>query len=51
MAEKEVNFFKYCKTCEYKLIPDSEDPCDECLSCPYNEDSHKPVNWKDANES
>lgn len=51
MADKEVYFYTYCNTCKYLLTLDSEDPCNECLTCPVNTDSHKPVNWKGTNES
>lgn len=44
---KEVDFNKYCKTCVYSDTKESEDPCDECLANPMNEDSHKPVMYKE----
>ena len=44
---KEVYFDQYCKTCEYKNLKESEEPCDECLSNPINEYSHKPINYKE----
>lgn len=44
---KEVYFNQYCKTCEYKNLKESEEPCDECLSNPINEYSHKPINYKE----
>lgn len=43
MAEKEVHFARYCRTCKYHALPETEDPCDECLAYPVNEDSHCPV--------
>lgn len=43
---KEVYFYLYCVTCAYKNNDAGEDPCDECLRNPYNEDSHKPINYK-----
>ena len=42
---KEAWFWMYCKHCKNSGIKDDEDPCDECLGQPYNEDSHKPVNY------
>lgn len=42
---KEVYFNEYCKTCEYELKNEDETPCDECLSNPVNNYSHKPVKW------
>ena len=43
---KEVYFHEYCKKCEHKDVEDIKDPCNECLSEPYNLHSHKPVNYK-----
>lgn len=45
---KEVFFDMYCKTCKYYKQASYLHPCNDCLSTPYNEDSHKPVNWKEA---
>ena len=44
---KEVFFDIYCKDCKYYKLAPYKNPCNECLSSPYNEDSHKPVNWKE----
>lgn len=44
--EKEVYFDKYCKTCKHSKTPENKEPCEECLDCPTNTDSHKPVNWE-----
>ena len=44
---KEVYFDQYCKTCEYKDLPESEDPCFDCLEEPTNLESHKPVHYKE----
>lgn len=44
---KEVYFDKYCNQCVYKDLDESQDPCDDCLACPMNTDSHKPVNYKE----
>ena len=48
---KEVYFNQYCKTCEYKNLKESEEPCDECLSNPINEYSHKPINYKEKEKT
>ena len=45
--DKEVDFAKYCKTCKYGKLPEHEDPCDDCLMHPCNENSHKPVKWEE----
>lgn len=43
---KEVYFNVYCEKCAYKDEKETEDPCDDCLNHPYNDDSHKPVRWE-----
>lgn len=43
---KEVDFAKYCKTCDHSDLSETEDPCFECLDNPVNLYSHKPVNWE-----
>ena len=48
---KEVYFHQYCKSCEHKNLPDTDDICDECLSEPTNLHSHKPVNYKEKTRS
>lgn len=49
--DKEVYFDQYCKTCKYAVEFDDYgnllEVCEECLACPSNIDSHKPVNWKE----
>lgn len=42
---KEVDFAKYCKTCEHYEKEDIDDPCNECLAEPKNLYSHKPVEY------
>lgn len=49
MAIKEVYFNKYCKTCKYYENRENEDPCYDCLDQGWNEDSHKPINYKEDN--
>ena len=46
-SEKFVDFDKYCRDCEHEALDSTEDPCDECLSHPVNEYSHKPINFKE----
>ena len=47
---KEVRYDLYCHRCQYETYKEGEDPCDECLSTPYNENSHRPINWKERKE-
>ena len=35
-----------CKTCKYEDLPETKDPCDECLDSPTNVYSHKPVKYE-----
>lgn len=44
---KIVDFVTYCQLCKNKLIVESEDPCNECLTFPTNIDSHKPINFEE----
>lgn len=48
MATKEVYFSDYCSKCKHERVLETEDPCNECLTYPSNEDSHKPVNFVKA---
>ena len=43
---KEVFFNQWCPKCKHFLNPEDEEPCDECLYHPGNQDSHKPVNFE-----
>ena len=47
---KEVDFKKYCETCEHKDVNEVKDPCHECLSNPANSHSKKPINYKKKEE-
>lgn len=44
--QKEVYFGSYCPVCKHKDLPESEEPCNECLANPSNIDSHRPVKWE-----
>lgn len=43
---KLVDFTKWCPKCKYEKVDETEEPCNECLAYPANEDSTKPVNWE-----
>lgn len=47
---KEVYFDQYCKACKHEKLPETDDPCDECLNEPVNLYSHKPVKWEEKNK-
>lgn len=46
---KEVDFHQYCKKCEHKTKSEfnPESPCYDCMDQPFNQDSHKPINFKE----
>ena len=48
--EKEVNFEKYCKLCKYEKLEETLDPCNDCLDHPSNENTEKPVFFKEKDE-
>lgn len=43
--EKFVDFHTWCPKCEHKDLSESEDPCNDCLTCPVNTNSTKPVRF------
>lgn len=46
---KEVYFNEFCSKCVNRDTPDTEEPCNECLTFPAREDSHKPVMYEERN--
>ena len=47
IKNKIVRFDKYCKDCEYSDLDEAYDPCNECLYSPANQNSQKPINFKE----
>ena len=47
VENKEVDFNTYCEICENRDLNGYEEPCDECLSTPYNLNTSKPINFKE----
>lgn len=47
---KEVMFYKWCKECKNFETPETDDPCNECLTQPWNVDSTKPINFRSKDE-
>ena len=45
--QKIVNFDEWCHKCEHFNVVDWDDPCNDCLNNPGNEDSHRPVYFKE----
>lgn len=48
MATKEVRFDEYCKLCKHYEKAATEDPCWDCLNQGWNYDSHKPIEFEEA---
>lgn len=47
MSIKEVRFDQYCPSCVHYQKSEAEDPCYECLDQGWNDDSRKPINYKE----
>lgn len=47
IIDKEVYFNEYCKKCKHEKLPEDETPCDECLTYPFNVESHKPIKFEE----
>ena len=47
---KEVYFNEYCDSCKHNGLPDTEDPCNWCLTNTTNLYSHKPVNYEEGDK-
>ncbi len=47
-STKEVYFGYYCPHCTHCGEDEDSDVCNECLTYPYREDSHKPINFMDS---
>ena len=45
-GNKLVNFSEYCDKCKHYDLDGTEEPCNECLSYPVNQYTHKPVNFE-----
>lgn len=44
---KLVNFDEYCESCKYCDEPETSDICNECLTNPVNQYSHKPIKYEE----
>lgn len=42
-----VDFKNYCPKCKYSSYPEKTDPCCECLEFGANEETRKPINFKE----
>lgn len=50
-AYKEVYFKDYCDKCKHKELKEDEDPCYDCLAEPVRVNSHKPINFEEADKA
>lgn len=46
-GQKFVNYRLYCPKCKSYSVPQDEEPCNECLTYPVNDNSEKPINYKE----
>ena len=51
MNEHEVRFDIWCEKCKYKDKKENEDPCWDCLTETVNQDSRKPVYFKEDKDA
>lgn len=47
---KFVDFSEYCKKCKHSETRETDLPCNDCLTEPVNEYSHKPVNFEEKEQ-
>lgn len=43
--------FQMCKTCKHRNSPETEEPCDECLSNAVVQDSRVPLHYEEDTEA
>lgn len=51
MSIKEVRFDQYCPKCEHWEKSEAEDPCYDCLNQGWNDESHKPIMFKEKEKN
>ena len=45
--KKIVEYENWCPKCKYLNVDEVEEPCNECLTYPVVEDSHKPIKFEE----
>ena len=50
MDDKIVKFEEWCPTCRYSDKPETENPCNECLHYPANDDRRPERYWPKTGE-
>ena len=48
---KIVNFDKYCSSCMYSEVKETDDPCNECLTSGANLYSDRPIKYREKKGS
>lgn len=51
LIDKEVRFDIFCPLCTYKELDDGDDPCNDCLAHPSNQNTRIPQEFRPASES
>ncbi len=49
-GEKFVAFTYWCPRCKHRKTDETEDPCNECLTSPVNQNSRKPIRFESEDE-
>lgn len=49
VIDKEVHFDEWCPKCINWTKREYEEPCDDCLNYPCNQNSTKPLNFREKN--
>lgn len=49
--DKIVEYDKYCSKCEYEHLNGDGEPCNTCLTYPTNENSRKPIMFKEKKDN
>ncbi len=42
-----VRYDLWCDKCQHKTIKENDEPCEECLDHPINENTERPINFKE----
>lgn len=46
--QKFVDFKTYCPLCKNAKLDEHKDPCNDCLNCPTNTNTHQPILFEEA---
>ena len=51
IINKFVDYHKYCKSCKYSEIKETDEPCNTCLTNYINQNSKKPIFYKEKKDA